>query len=232
MLFPLNFKLDFNKAFLLSLEALKIFKDYGAEREKLYLWNNIGLVYLKKNKVERAEKIYNILLRKLPKSDPYYALIYHNVLLVKIQKKEYEEVLIKISEFQKMAMESNLKVERGRSYIIEGEVNFFLKNYLKAIKSFKKAKKFLKGENLYFDEALIDIGIAKAYFELKMDEKSLVYLKKAHQFFSSEGFVEEIQETISLWEKGIKMKDENTFSISNLIFSKLLNLYHFGVYYS
>ncbi|MEJ5166990.1 MAG: tetratricopeptide repeat protein, partial [Thermoanaerobaculia bacterium] len=231
MLFPLNFKLEFGEAFSLSLEALRIFRDHGAKREMLYLWNNIGLIYLKKHRIERAENIFKILLKKLPSNDPYYALIYHNSLLVKMSKKEYQEILLSIEEFQKMARNADLKVEIGRSYIIEGETYIFLKDFPKAIKSLKKASKFLRGNLFSFDEAYINIGLAKAYFEQKNYEKAFIYLKKAYNFYSSEGFVEEIEQSLSLWEKGIKDRKKNIESLSNTIYSKLFNLYHFGIYY-
>lgn len=144
---------EIEKGILIYLKALK----YG---ENIYLFNNLGIAYMKKGKFEDAYNILNKAYRMEKNID-----IIMNFCEASVYNQKYEEALLLIQYLDENTKSTNI-------YYLKGILDFETKNYSNAILNFTEG--FEKTKEDYYIYKISEVYIKKRDFLKAIDILSKV----------------------------------------------------------
>lgn len=166
----------FRQALHVSLEALSIFKAYNDENFRLYLFNDIALIYWAMRRNLRAEAILDAILKFVKPSDRFFSMIMSNKALIALEKEDPLHALSLVDQALRWALESDdsyeiARLSRQKSYILMKLGQYLAALFLldRVIEGFQKLGCYYDELISYLYRAMATIGYTKspdAYMEL------------------------------------------------------------------
>ena len=212
------------KAIKTALGCLPVLRAYGAESERSWLWINLSLVLLAHGRQERAARVLDLLLQRMPPEDPHYPLVLHNRVLIFLERQDPKRAREALSQLRSVVNSRGLRLEEARSYILEGEINLLQEHSQDALATLAKARELLHGEQAAYDLALIAVYEARAYTLQGESAKSLEQLHEAILFFSREGFAADLVHALEVWEHALVHAENVARRASVAAFDSFRNL--------
>jgi hypothetical protein len=150
-------------------------------------------------RLSRAEKIFYLLSHAMDVGDEHRTLVFHNTILVKIERGQAWEALAELGRFIELCLQKGNRVEEARGHVMAGECRILMEDYRRALQDLIRARESMLKLGNGFDLALIHIYSARCHVELGDPDLALPLLRDASAFFTTQGYVTPLIPLMDLW---------------------------------
>ncbi len=195
------------EAVALGLEALAVFRRWHLKHDYLSTMNNLGLVELSRGRLDRAEAIFRRLRRAASPERHYFPYIFHNLVLVRMERGNLMEAMADIGEFIRLCRATENRIEEARGLFMLGECLLLLDRPEEAVQNLSEAKSMLTEARAAFDMALIQIYLAKALTLIGRPQDALPLIAASAEYLRREGYVTVLSKLLDTWVEALSDPD-------------------------